>query len=215
MELPKNLYQVQQLVGRLATLSRYIAKLGEKTLPIYQLMKKSEKFEWTVEAQEYFDNLKKILSTYPVLVTPQEKEPMLMYIAATAHVFRTVLVVEREEAGRVHGVQRPVYSLSEVLTLAKHRYPHHPKLAYAVWRPTRKLRYYFTEHLIIVVTEAPLKNILTNPDATGRVSQWAIEIAPHDITYVNRTTVKSQVLPDFVADWIQSQIPAAPDMSRS
>jgi hypothetical protein len=27
-----------------------------------------------------------------------------------------------------------------------------------------------------------------------RVSRWAIEIAPHDITYVNRTAIKSQVL---------------------
>ncbi|KAK1667526.1 hypothetical protein QYE76_055685 [Lolium multiflorum] len=70
MEPPKNLHQVQQLAGRLAALSRFIAKLGEKALPFYNLMKKSEKFEWTKEAQESFDNLKKILSTFPVLVTP-------------------------------------------------------------------------------------------------------------------------------------------------
>ncbi|KAK1616206.1 hypothetical protein QYE76_021723 [Lolium multiflorum] len=70
MEPPKNLHQVQQLAGRLAALSRFIAKLGEKALPFYNLMKKSEKFEWTKEAQESFDNLKKILSTSPVLVTP-------------------------------------------------------------------------------------------------------------------------------------------------
>jgi hypothetical protein len=58
------------------------------------------------------------------------------------------------------------------------------------------------EHPIIIVIEALLKNILTNPDATGRVSQWAIELAPHDISYVNRTASKSQVLPDFFVDWI-------------
>ncbi|KAK1614180.1 hypothetical protein QYE76_019697 [Lolium multiflorum] len=215
MEPPKNLHQVQQLAGRLAALSRFIAKLGEKALPFYNLMKKSEKFEWTKEAQESFDNLKKILSTSPVLVTPREKETLLIYIAATAQVFSSVLVVEREEAGRVHGVQRPVYYLSEVLTPARQRYPHHQKLAYAVWRSARKLRHYFTEHPIVVVSEAPLKNIMTNPEATGRVPQWAIEIAPHDITYVNRTAIKSQILPDFVADWIQSQTPVAPDMSGS
>jgi hypothetical protein len=66
------------LAGRLAALSRFIAKLGEKSLPFYSLMKKSEKFEWTNEAQESFDNLKKILSTSPVLVTPREKETLLM-----------------------------------------------------------------------------------------------------------------------------------------
>ena len=76
-----------------------------------------------------------------------------------------------------------------------------------------KLRHYFMEHPTIIVTEAPLKNILTNPDATGRVSQWAIELAPRDITYVNRTAIKSQVLPDFLVDWMQAQTPAAPDTS--
>jgi len=77
----------------------------------------------------------------------------------------------------------------------------------------RKLRHYFMEHPIIIVTEAPLKNILTNPDATGRVSQWAIELAPRDITYVNLTAIKSQVLPNFFVDWMQAQTPAAPDTS--
>ena len=55
----------------------------------------------------------------PVLVTPYDKEPMLLYIASTTQVISTVLIVEREEAGKIHGVQRPVYYLSEVLTLAK------------------------------------------------------------------------------------------------
>ncbi|XP_071679940.1 uncharacterized protein [Lolium perenne] len=178
-------------------------------------MKKSEKFEWTVEAQEAFDNLEKVLSTSAVLVTPHDKDPKLLYIAATCEVVSTVLIVERSKARKVNGVQFPAYYLSEVLTPAKQRYPDHQKLAYAIWRTTRKLRNYFDEHLIIIVTEAPLKNILTNPDTIGRVSQWTIELAPYDISYVNRTTIKSQILPDFFVDWIQPQILAAPDMSGS
>jgi hypothetical protein len=78
-----------------------------------------------------------------------------------------------------------------------------------------EVRHYFAEHPIIVVTEAPLKNILTNPDATGQVSRWAIELAPHDIFYINRTTIKSQVLPDFFVDWIQLQTPVVRDMLGS
>ncbi|KAK1628116.1 hypothetical protein QYE76_002431 [Lolium multiflorum] len=115
MEPPKSVQQVQQLAGRLAALSRFIAKLREKALPFYPLMKKPEKFEWIAEAQDAFDNLKKVLSTSPVLETPQDREPMLLYIAATIQVVSTVLVVERAEEGKVHGVQRPVYYLSEVL----------------------------------------------------------------------------------------------------
>ena len=57
-----------------------------------------------------------MLSTPPILVTPKEKEPMLLYIAATNQVVSTALVVERREDGKTHGVQRPVYYVSEVLS---------------------------------------------------------------------------------------------------
>jgi len=98
-------------------------------------------------------------------------------------------------------VQRPVYYLSEVLSPTKQRCPHYQKLAYGVFRAARKLRHYFQEHPIVVVSEAPLSSILNNPEATGRVSVWGIELSPHDITYERRKAIKSQVLPDFVAEW--------------
>jgi dsDNA-binding SOS-regulon protein len=106
-------------------------------------MKKSENFEWKKEAHDAFDDLKKVPSTSPVLVTPHDREPMPLYIAATSRVISTVLIVERAEARKVHGVQRPVYYLSEVHTPAKQWYPHYQKLAYAVWMTTQKLRHYF------------------------------------------------------------------------
>jgi hypothetical protein len=57
-------------------------------------MKKSDKkFEWTEEADEAFSQLKKVLSTPLVLVAPKEREPLLLYIAATHQVVSTVLVV--------------------------------------------------------------------------------------------------------------------------
>jgi hypothetical protein len=114
--------------------------LGEKALPFYALMKKSDdKFEWTEEADAAFAQLKKVLSTPPVLVAPKEKEPLLLYITATHQVVSTVLVVERSEEGNAHGVQRPVYFISEVLSLTKQRYPHYQKLAYSVFTTARKL----------------------------------------------------------------------------
>jgi hypothetical protein len=113
------------LTGRLAALSRFISKLGEKALPFYRLLRKIDNFTWTEEVQDTFDDLKRSLSTSPVLITPREKEPMLLYIAATNQVISSVLVVEHAEEGKAHGVQRPVYYLSEVLSPTKQRYPHY------------------------------------------------------------------------------------------
>jgi hypothetical protein len=70
----------------------------------------------------------KVLSTPPVLVAPKEKEPLLLYIAATHQVASTVLVVKQSEEGKAHGVQRQVYFLSEVLSPSKQRYPHYQNM---------------------------------------------------------------------------------------
>jgi hypothetical protein len=114
MGKPAKLHDVQKLAGCVAALSQFVARFGEKALPFYAIMKKSDsKFEWTEEADTAFAQLKKVLSTPTVLVTPKEREPLLLYIAATHQVVSTVLVVERSEEGKAHGVQRPVYFLAK------------------------------------------------------------------------------------------------------
>jgi hypothetical protein len=155
------------------------------------MKKLDDKFKWTEEEDTAFAQLKKVLSTPLVLVAPNEKEPLLLYITATYQVVSTVLVVERSEEGKAHGVQRPAYFPSEVLSPTKQRYPHYQKFAYNVFTTTRKLRQYFAVHPIIVVNEAPLSNILNNPSATGRVSLWGIELSPLDIRHEKRKAIKS------------------------
>jgi len=97
--------------------------LGEKALPLYRLLKKFERFSWTPEAEEAQDNLKKTLTTAPVLVPPQPAEPLLLYVASTTQVVSAAVMVERQEEGLALPVQRPVYSISEVLSETKARYP--------------------------------------------------------------------------------------------
>src|SRR3954471_2336641 len=128
---------------------------------------------------------------------------MLLYITATNKVISVVTVVEREEEGHEHKVQWPTYYLSEVLAESKQRYPHHQKLAYGVFFASRKLHHYFQEHKIKVVSTTPLRDIINNRDATGRVAKWGIELAAFNIEYKPRTSIKSQILADFVVDWTE------------
>jgi ribonuclease HI len=115
------------------------------------------------------------------------------------------MVVERKEEAQEYGVERPVYYVSEVLTESKQRYPHYQKLAYGVFLASCKLRHYFYDHKITVVSKAPLKDIINNSDATGRVAKWGIELASFDIDYKPRTAIKSQALAEFMADWKEAQ----------
>src|SRR3989337_3396521 len=130
-------------------------------------MKKSDKFEWNPEAEAAFEELKALLSTQPMLAAPNSKEPLLPYIAATGQVVSTVLTVEQEEEGKAYKVQHPVYYISDVLTPSKQRYPHYQKLVYGIYLTTKKVAHYFQEHLVTVISDAPLSEIMNNRDAIG------------------------------------------------
>jgi hypothetical protein len=88
-----------------AAVSRFISRLGEKALPLYKLVKKSDEFVWTDEADTALKDLKRVLSTAPVLVAPKDQEPMLLYTAATNRVVSIIIVVERKEEAQEYGVQ--------------------------------------------------------------------------------------------------------------
>jgi hypothetical protein len=88
-------------------------------------------------------------------------------MAATNRVVNIVIVVERKKEAQEYGIHRLVYYVSEVLTESKQRYPNYQKLAYGVFLASRKLRHYFYDHKITMVSKAPLKDIINNSDATG------------------------------------------------
>jgi hypothetical protein len=199
----------------LALVSQFVSRLGEKAMPLYQLMKKTDHFVWSQRANDAFNDLKRALSTAPILTAPAPRKPMLLYIAATPRVISVMIVVERTEEGKELLVQRPVYYLSEVLTLSKQNYPHYQKVAYSVYMAAKKLKHYFEEHPITVVSTTPLSEIIGCKDATGRVAKWAIKLAAHTIQYKPRTTIKSQIIADFFADWGEHQyLPLAPDSTH-
>ena len=82
MRQPRSIKDIQKFTGCLASLSRFINRLGEKALPLYQLLKKTDKFVWSDAADAAFKELKRAMATTPVLAPPAPREPMLMYIAA-------------------------------------------------------------------------------------------------------------------------------------
>jgi hypothetical protein len=72
---------------------------------------------------------------------------------------------------------------------------------------SRKLRQYFQEYSISVITDYPLGDIQRNQDATRRISKWAVELNALNIDFKPRTTIKSRALVDFMAEWRENQLP--------
>jgi hypothetical protein len=66
---------------------------------------------------------------------------------------------------------------------------------------SRKLRNYLQSYHIIVPSSQPLKDIIRNREATRRVGKWAAELNEFTIDFVHRSSIQSQALADFIADW--------------
>jgi len=194
MRSPSNVKEVQRLTGRMAALSRFLAKSGDRGLPYFQCLKKNERFQWTYRCEEAFQKLKEYLSKPPVLCKPEKGAELSLYISVTEHAVSSVLV---KESG---GEQKPVYFVSKVLHGAEVRYPTIEKAALAVVVSTRRLRHYFQNHSIKVMTDLPIRYILQKPDISGRLVKWAIELSEYGIQYESRGTIKAQFLADFVVE---------------
>ena len=88
---------MQKLACCVTSLGRFISKLGERALPFFKLMKRKEPFEWTLEADAAFQDLKRYLTSPPVMVAPRPLEPLVLYLAVTPHSASASLVELRKE----------------------------------------------------------------------------------------------------------------------
>ena len=151
------------------------------------------------EQSEALQALKNHLQNMVKMTSPDPKDVLLLYIAASYSAVSAALVLERETEGKKK--QLPVYFVSEALVGSKLPYSELEKIAYAVVMSARKLRHYFEAHKIIVVTDQPLHDLFNNKEASVRIAKWALELSEFYIDFERSTAIKSQVLADFIADW--------------
>ena len=140
------------------------------------------------------------------MLSPLTDEVLFSYIAVAPHAVSLVLI-------RVDNrVQQLVYYVSKSLHVAKIRYLQLEKAILAVVYGTRKLLHYFQAHTVVVLTQLPLKVIFRSADYTRRIAKWGIVLGAFDIKYMPRTSIKGQVLADFVAEFIE---PALEEISTT
>ena len=94
-----------------------------------------------------------------------------------------------------------MYFISSLLQGARSRYSDVQKLLFGLIMASRKLCHYFQVHEITVVTRHPLQWILHNPDAMGRIVEWALELSSFGLKFESTSTIQSRVLAEFSAEW--------------
>jgi hypothetical protein len=200
MTPPQSTRDVQRLTGRLATLNRFISKSAERSLPFLKTLHGAKDFTWGPEQAAAFASLKQHLSDLAILTSPDPSLPLLLYITTSPYAVSVALVQEQDREGTTW--QCPIYYVSEVLTTSKCNMTELEKISYAVVMASRKLCHYFESFKVRVTSDRRLGELFRNPEASVRIAKWAAELSRYHITFEPRIAIKSQVLADFIVDWI-------------
>ncbi|XP_022007972.2 uncharacterized protein LOC110907277 [Helianthus annuus] len=137
--------------------------------------------------------MKECLIQLPTLTAPHQKEPLILYLSAEQRGGRGTHSGER-------GVQTPIYYVSKMLNDPEIRYSIMEKLLLVLVHASRRLRHYFADHVIIVLTNYRIGQIFSKPEISGRLAKWAIELGAHTLIYKPHLVIKGQVLADFAAE---------------
>ncbi|GJZ19671.1 reverse transcriptase domain-containing protein [Tanacetum coccineum] len=151
------------------SLNRFLAKSAEKSLPFFKTLKKCTKksdFLWTEEAEAAFKQMKEAAfklhsKLLPMLTALEEQEELIVYLAASKEAVSAVLMTKREAR------QMPIYFVNRALRGPKVNYTVMEKLVLALVHASKRLRRYFQAYPITVITDQPIKNILSNPEVAA------------------------------------------------
>ena len=134
------------------------------------------------------------------LSKPSPSATLLLYLAASPTTVTAVLVEEKEHGNKIK--QFPVYFVSEALAGAKLNYSKLEKIAYTMVMASRKLKHYFQAHRIKVLSAQPLEVLFCNREAISKIGKWATELNEFVVDFKHKSTIKSQVIADFIVDWM-------------
>ncbi|KEH41545.1 DNA/RNA polymerase superfamily protein, putative [Medicago truncatula] len=82
-ETPKSVTEIRSFLGLAGYYRRFIEGFSKLALPLTQLTCKGKAFVWDVQCENNFSELKKQLTTAPVLILPKSDEPFVVHCDAS------------------------------------------------------------------------------------------------------------------------------------
>lgn len=152
----------------------FIEDFSKIARPLTQLLKKEKKFAWTPECEQSFQELKKRLTTTPVLILPDVRKDFEIYCDASRQGLGCVLMQER----------RVVVYTSRQLRPHEVNYPTHDLELAAVVHALKIWHHYLIGNRCEVYTDhKSLKYIFTRADLNMRQRRWLKLIKDYNVGF--------------------------------
>ncbi|WVZ79126.1 hypothetical protein U9M48_026740 [Paspalum notatum var. saurae] len=169
---PETVTEIRSFLGLAGYYRRFIKDFSKIAKPMTSLTKKNAKFVWGPKCEEGFQELKKLLTTAPVLAQPDVTKPFDVYCDASGQGLGCVLMQE----GRV------IAYASRQLRKHETNYPTHDLELAAVVHALKIWRHYLLGNTCHIYTDhKSLKYIFTQPELNMRQRRWLELIKDYDL----------------------------------
>ena len=180
-ETPKTVKDIQCFTGFCNFYRRFINGFSRIVRPLYQLTTKKgkENWIWRKKEQNSFDQMKKSLTTAPVLVHFDPNKPIMVETEASNYVCSGILSQQQDD-----GTWRPVVYRSKTMSKAQCNYDIHDKELLAIMQALGEWRQYCegAKHTVKILTNhINLVPFTTTKELNGRQIRWSEELANFDI----------------------------------
>jgi hypothetical protein len=186
---PTTASEIRSFLGSVGYYRRFIKDFSKIAKPMTKLLEKNKAFEWTTECQASFEELRKRLTSAPVLVLPNLTKKFNIYCDASRQGLGCVLIQE----GQV------VCYASCQLRKHEENYPTHDLELAAVVHALKIWRHYLIGHRCEIYNDhKSLKYIFTQNDLNLRQRRWLELIKDYDLG-INYHPRKANVVADALS----------------
>lgn len=193
MNEPSNLKHLKSFLQTCSWFRKFVPGFSEIAQPLTKLTRKNEAWVWTEDQRQAFNELKKRLTTAPVLVQADYSKPFIIHTDASNYALGAVLL--QGEGKDLH----PIEYSSRLLTSAECKYSTTEREALAVVWALEKYRPYIEGHSVILRSDhQPLRWLLTLKSPSGRLMRWALKLQAFDVQY-EYTPGKVNVIADALS----------------
>ena len=194
MPYPKTPKEVKRFIGVIGWYRRFIPDCATLMAPITETLKKNKIFEFGPSAIEKFNEVKQILVSFPILVSPNFEKHFYIQCDASNVGIGAVIFQKDDEGG-----EHPIEFFSEKLNKAQQNYTVSEKECLAVIRAIEKFRHYIDLMPFTVITDhSSLKWLMSQKDLCGRLGRWSLRIQRFSFDIVHRKGSQN-VVPDMLS----------------
>ncbi|CAN1768730.1 Retrovirus-related Pol polyprotein from transposon 17.6 [Linum perenne] len=170
---PKDVSQLRSFLGLAGYYRRFVEGFSTIASPLHKLLRKESKYEWSEECQRSFEELKKKLTSAPVLTLPVEGGEYVVFSDASLQGLGCVLMQNGKVVAyasrqlRVHEVNYPTHDLELAAVV----------FALKLWR-----HYLYGETFKIMTDHKSLKHLMDQKELNGRQRRWMELLKDYDCT---------------------------------